>query len=141
MLSPARQMPWLSSSALRCTDVLTRVRMLRAALLLAWPPGTRLMTAFEQDGGALRADVVNVVPPAPLPEPVAVDEVTLNDEDDGESIDADPSLDTRWPTPNALVEDVEASERLRVVDTRDLEADAAACGVLQGLPGRRSAPV
>ena len=104
----------------------TRKNLL-AALLLAWPPGTRLMAAFERGGGALRPDVANVVPPAPLPEPVAVDEATLNDENDGESIDADPSLDTRWPTPNAPVDDVEAIERQRVVDTRDLEADAIAC--------------
>ena len=100
-----------------------------AALLLAWPPGTRLTAAFQQDGGALRLEAIDVRSPAQLPTPVEADKVALDNEGDGEAVDADPPLDTRWPAPNDRVDDVEASERLRVVDTRDLEADAAACGV------------
>ena len=100
-----------------------------AALLLAWPPGARLKASFQQDGGVLRPEVLDFLSPAQLPEPVEADKVSPGDEDDGEAVDADPGIDTGWPTPNAPVEDVEASERLEVVDTRPLEADAMACGV------------
>jgi predicted RNA-binding protein YlqC (UPF0109 family) len=108
-----------------------------AALLLAWPPGTRVRLGFTKDAGnTQRAAVGGVIAPAVLPEPAAEDEIDLDEEDEGELNDAEPGLDTSWPGPNEPEVDNEDVERRLVVDSRPLEAEALACGTCEACLSR-----
>ncbi len=101
------------------------------AMLLAWPPGTRVQLTFTSSDPSHGGSVLSLLQPAIMPEIEDEADLAEQPEDDDSSIDNldDGVEDKSWPGPNERIEDNEDVERRMVVDSRPLENDARGCGV------------
>ncbi|MFH8464100.1 helicase-related protein [Streptomyces sp. NPDC017991] len=106
-----------------------------AALLEAWPAGTRALLRLERDaaGRPVAGHVEARHAPAPLPR-AAQELAELDAQDElahsgaATLVDAAPETDHNWPTNAEPFPDLEAMARTTVLDHRDVEADETACG-------------
>jgi predicted RNA-binding protein with RPS1 domain len=124
------------------------------ATMESWPAGLRALMTFAPVDGRLRVtELRQLCPPFPAPraeadsdpaEGIAPQGTDVSEVETAVEADAAPELDTAWPARNSAIPDDEVLAKRAVLDSREVEAAEAACGVcrwcLAGMPEECATP-